>query len=381
MDSVTARRDAKVPEIDSMNLIATYVMTLMGAFVVIAGSIISFLFIRHIFEGLGADPMVMRRIAGRVAEGDLDIDCGRSTTGVHAELSRIVERLRCFVVDASSTSGLVDAGSFEMLRSAEALSEGAATQASSLDSVTGAIDRMASSIRRIADNARQTEDVALSAAANAECGMRAVSATVRAMQDITDRISIIEEIARQTNLLALNAAIEAARAGEYGKGFAVVATEVRRLAERSAKAAAEIQSMSASSVEVATVAGRQLDKLVPDIKHTAELVQEIAAASQEQSIGVDQISRAVERLDGAVHENAAAAEQMIATAAQLADRAREMGREIAVFRVKDRSTLANELEPEDRRVALPPAPRGAGAHLHSFADRDSSPRAGAGRRG
>jgi methyl-accepting chemotaxis protein len=172
------------------------------------------------------------------------------------------------------------------------------------------------------------------------------------MKQIAEKISIIEEIARQTNLLALNAAIEAARAGEHGKGFAVVASEVRKLAERSQAAAGEIGSLSASSVGIAEEAGQMLQKLVPDIRKTAELVQEISAASNEQNTGAQQVNKAIQQLDTVVQQNASAAEEMASTAEELSSQALKLQDTIAFFRLGDTSRRS-------RRAPAQPTPKSA----------------------
>jgi methyl-accepting chemotaxis protein len=195
---------------------------------------------------------------------------------------------------------------------------------------------MVSNIRQNADNAQQTEKIAVKAAQDAQGGGEAVAKTVTAMKEIAGKISIIEEIARQTNLLALNAAIEAARAGEHGKGFAVVASEVRKLAERSQEAAGEIGKLSSSSVEVAEGAGKMLEQIIPDIRRTAELVQEISAASSEQNAGADQINRAIQQLDQVIQQNASAAEEMSSTAEELSSQAQALLDNVQFFKV-DRS--------------------------------------------
>ena len=203
---------------------------------------------------------------------------------------------------------------------------------------------MTSNIRHSTDNAQQTERIAQKAAADARGGGEAVDDAVTAMKDIARRISIIEEIARQTNLLALNAAIEAARAGEHGKGFAVVASEVRKLAERSQKAAGEIGELSASTVEVSEKAGDMLRKIVPDIQKTAELVQEISAASREQDAGAGKINQALQQssqslqqLDKVVQQSAAAAEEMAATSEELTGQSEQFKHTITFFKTDDRA--------------------------------------------
>ncbi|MEW6521939.1 MAG: methyl-accepting chemotaxis protein, partial [Thermodesulfobacteriota bacterium] len=206
-------------------------------------------------------------------------------------------------------------------------------QAAAAEEASSSMEQMSSNIRQNADNALQTEKIAVKSASDAQEGGKAVNQTVGAMKEIAGKISIIEEIARQTNLLALNAAIEAARAGEHGKGFAVVASEVRKLAERSQKAAAEISELSSASVEVAEKAGDMLSKMLPDIQKTAELVQEISAASKEQDTGAEQINKAIQQLDQVIQQNAGASEEMSSTAEELSAQAEQLQGIIAFFKV------------------------------------------------
>jgi methyl-accepting chemotaxis protein len=276
-------------------------------------------------------------VANKLAEGDLTVSIdvqSRDETGkLLGSMGKMVEKLREIVADVKTASDNVASGSQQMSSGSEEMSQGASEQASSVEEVSSSMEEMVSNIRQNADNAQQTEKIALKSANDAKESGKAVSETVTAMKDIAGKISIIEEIARQTNLLALNAAIEAARAGEHGKGFAVVASEVRKLAERSQAAAAEISKLSASSVQVAEMAGQMLDKLVPDIQKTAELVQEINAASSEQNSGADQINKAVQQLDQVVQQNAGAAEEMSSTAEELASQAEHLQGVIEFFKV------------------------------------------------
>jgi len=175
-------------------------------------------------------------------------------------------------------------------------------------------------------------------------GGQAVGETIEAMRAIAEKISIIEEIAYQTNLLALNAAIEAARAGDHGKGFAVVATEVRKLAEKSQAAAKEIGSLASSSMSVAERSGQLLKDLVPSIRRTADLVQEVAAASSEQSAGVSQVNKAMARVDQVTQRNASAAEELASTAEEMSAQAQGLEQLMAFFRAGDERSFARRAD-------------------------------------
>ncbi|MDY0227731.1 MAG: methyl-accepting chemotaxis protein [Desulfomicrobium apsheronum] len=273
--------------------------------------------------------------ARKLAQGDLtaklDVD-QKDEVGILAQALRdMVAKLREIVTEVQSASDNVASGSEELSASAEQLSQGATEQAASVEEVSSSMEEMGSNIRQNADNASQTEKIALKAALDAEAGGQAVVQAVGAMKNIAEKISIVEEIARQTNLLALNAAIEAARAGEHGKGFAVVAAEVRKLAERSGTAAAEISELSSSTVTVADQAGQMLVKLVPDIQRTAELVQEISAASNEQNAGAEQINKALQQLDQVIQQNASASEEMASTSEELSSQAEQLQSSISFF--------------------------------------------------
>ncbi|WP_010546210.1 methyl-accepting chemotaxis protein, partial [Sphingomonas elodea] len=227
-----------------------------------------------------ANLRVSAALADRIADGDLTVNHKPASDKdvLGNALVRMVERLRGVVADATTAASNVSSGSQELSSSSEQVSQGATEQAAAAEQASAAMEEMAANIKQNADNATQTEKIARQSAKDAETSGVAVDRAVGAMRTIAEKIGIVQEIARQTDLLALNAAVEAARAGEHGRGFAVVASEVRKLAERSQSAAAEISSVSSETVKAAAEAGDMLGRLVPDIRRTAELVSEISAA-------------------------------------------------------------------------------------------------------
>ncbi|WP_319583710.1 methyl-accepting chemotaxis protein [uncultured Pseudodesulfovibrio sp.] len=273
----------------------------------------------------------------RVSQGDLTVTFEGKYSGELAKLrdsfETMVGSISEVVETIQSGSENVASGAEELSATAEALAQGATAQAGGVERLSGAIEEMSASIHTTANNAKQTETLAAQAARDAREGGEAVAQAVTAMSDIAEKISIIEEIARQTNLLALNAAIEAARAGEHGKGFAVVAAEVRKLAERSGIAAAEISELSASSMTVSEKAGEMLKKLVPDIQKTAELIQEITASTQEQNAGAVEINTATTELDRVIQQNAAASEETSSTSEELSGQAVQLQQTVSYFKL------------------------------------------------
>ncbi|MEY9882983.1 methyl-accepting chemotaxis protein [Bradyrhizobium sp. USDA 329] len=290
-------------------------------------------------------------VANEIAQGNLMVEAkplsDKDTLGL--ALERMVEKLRQIVAEALTAAQNVSAGSQELSASAEQLSQGATEQASSAEEASSSMEEMASNVKQNADNANQTEKIAAQSAKDAEASGAAVGRAVSAMQTIAEKITIVQEIARQTDLLALNAAVEAARAGEHGKGFAVVASEVRKLAERSQAAAAEIGTLSTDTVKVAQEAGAMLSKLVPDIKKTAELVEEITAACREQDVGSAQINQAIQQLDKVGQQNASASEQVSSTSEELASQAEQLQSTIAYFRI-EQGGKSHAAAPIDRAV-------------------------------
>ncbi len=301
-----------------------------------------------------------------LGEGDLTrqihVDRLDETGRLLHAMKNMGERIKNVITDVKNAADNVASGSRQLSSGSEQMSQGTTEQAASAEEASASVEEMNATIRQNSDNALETEKIALKSAAHAAESGKAVSEAVVAMKDIAARISIIEEIARQTNLLALNAAIEAARAGEHGKGFAVVAAEVRKLAERSQVAAGEISGLSATSVEVAERAGDMLARLVPDIKKTAELVQEISSASREQTSGADQINSAIQQLNHVIQQNAGAAEEVSSTAEELSSQAGQLQETVSFFKVEEkagqtpvarRTTLKNLEAIPGVRAALP----------------------------
>ncbi len=247
------------------------------------------------------------------------------------------------VSESLSASDNVSAGSEELSAGAEQMSAGASEQAASAQQASASTEQMAANIKQNADNAAQTQKIAQQSSLDAQASGAAVNRAVQAMQTIAEKIGFVQEIARQTDLLALNAAVEAARAGEHGRGFAVVASEVRKLAERSQTAAAEIGGLSGQTVKAAQEAGAMLEKLVPDIKKTAELVEEISAACREQDVGADQMNQAIQQLDKVIQQNASAAEEISSTSEELAAQAEKLQTSIAFFRTDDKDPCPRRL--------------------------------------
>ncbi|WP_298376565.1 methyl-accepting chemotaxis protein [Azospirillum sp.] len=299
-------------------------------------------------------------LAAAVAQGDLtqrvEVTTNDEIKDLVTALNSMTGKLTTVVAEASGAVDNVAAGSEELSANSEELSQGASEQASAAEEASASMEEMAANIKQNAENATQTEKIARQSAKDAQASGEAVSRTVQAMQTIAEKISIIQEIARQTDLLALNAAVEAARAGEHGKGFAVVASEVRKLAERSQGAAAEISALSTESTKIAQEAGHMLARLVPDIRKTAELVEEISAACREQDIGAEQINQAIQQLDKVTQQNASASEEMAATSEELSALAGRLQDTISYF-VIDQEQEAPVVE----AVAAPASPRRAPA--------------------
>jgi methyl-accepting chemotaxis protein len=307
-------------------------------------------------------------LSERIARGDFRETV---TVGREDEVGRLLASMRAMSEKMSQTIAEVIGGangvasaSAQLSATAQGLSQGTSEQAACAEETTSSLEEMSASLTQNAENTRQMEQMALKGAKEVEESRHAVAETVDAMKTITAKISIIDEIAYQTNLLALNAAIEAARAGQHGRGFAVVATEVRKLAERSQTAAQEISGLASTSVKVAERSGQFLTDLVPAIRKTAELVQEVAAASREQAAGVAQVNKAMVQVDQVTQRNASAAEELASTAEELTAQAESLQQLMAFFRVAGMEEAGGYGRPA-ASVAVSPRPPAPGRRLPS----------------
>jgi methyl-accepting chemotaxis protein len=312
---------------------------IVGMAALLFGSIMAVIIARNVAQPLNEAVTA----ANRLAKGDLTLDLaerGKDEAGqLLAAMRQMMGRLREVVGNVQAAAENVFSGSQALSASSEELSQGASEQAVIAEKSSSAIEEMVASIRQNADAALHTEKIALKAVDEARAANEAAMENMGSMNDIAEKIMIIEEIARQTNLLALNAAIEAARAGGQGRGFAVVAAEVRKLAERSQGAAVAINKLSVSSINIAAKCSRVLEEVVPSIQKTAELVQEIAVSCREQDANAGQISEAIRQLDQVAQQNASSSEEMASTAEELTSQAEKMQEMVSFFRLEQHRPL------------------------------------------
>ncbi len=324
-----------------MNLItseANQMMTLLlivGAILIVISVFVIFMLVKNLMAPLSSVVNVVKRVSeGHIYEitgisqrNDEIGEMVEATKKMVKHLNNIVSKIR------SSTANMF-AASTQIKGTSEELSQGANEQASAIEQVSASMEQMAASIQQNTDNANETKDISMAALTGIDhvnnVSMNAMAAT----ETIANKIQIINEISFQTNILALNAAVEAARAGEHGKGFAVVATEVRKLAERSKIAAAEIIELAENGLQLSLKSGNQLAEMLPEIKKTTRLIEDIAASSMEQNNGASMVSSAIQQLNNVAQQNASISEEMTANADEMAKRAKDLTDLVSFFKLK-----------------------------------------------
>lgn len=321
------------------------------------GMLIGVLVTRSITRPLAGAVQAADRMAAGDLSQDLVIDRKDETGRLLGAMQNMTERLRSILGDVRSSADALSSASEQVSSTSQSLSQAANEQAASVEQTSASVEEMSASIAQNTESAKITDGIAGKAANDAVQGGSAVGDTVLAMKQIADKIGIIDDIAYQTNLLALNAAIEAARAGDHGKGFAVVAAEVRKLAERSQVAAQEIGQVASSSVQLAEQAGQLLGEIVPNIQRTSDLVQEITAASQEQSSAAGQINIAMGQMNQITQQNASASEELAATAEEMNAQASQLQELIGYFRFEQGSVVVRNPRGDSLPAPARPGPK------------------------
>ena len=342
------------------SLVLLFIFLLVGAAIgVLLGIYIS----RNVFTLLGAEPVRVANIANDIAHGNLalEFDTNKNYKGVMNAFVSMANKLSDVVTNIVSGSANIASASQQLSSSSEQLSQGANEQASSIEEVSSSMEEMAANIQQNTENSVQAENISNLTTEGIQKVKDAAQESLESVRQISDKISIISDISFQTNLLALNAAVEAARAGEHGKGFAVVAAEVRRLAERSKVAAEEIVSLSQSSLKVTENAGDLMMNIIPEIEKTAKLVQEITAASQEQSNGASQVNNAIQQLNAVTQQNASTSEELASNAQELSAQAQQLKDIVSFFNIK--AVNDNGVRKQSNRSVSPSAPKNNNANV------------------
>jgi methyl-accepting chemotaxis protein len=294
-----------------------------------------------IVKKLVQDPLLgLKQNIDELAQGNLKTDVNKDTTARKDEIGDIGKSTEQLVVQLMQIASRIQESSVNLIglsekinHGASQLSQGASDQAASAEQVSSSMEEMVANIQQNTDNSKQTEIIAVEAAAGIKKGNDSVTTAAESMKMIAEKISIIGDIAFQTNILALNAAVEAARAGEHGRGFAVVAAEVRKLAEHSKVAADQINELSAKGVSISETAANDLSQIAPEIEKTAKLVQDITSASIEQNAGAEQINSALQRLNQVTQQNAVSSDLLAQSSVELAKEAENLKDVTEFFRV------------------------------------------------
>ncbi len=313
-------------------------LTIVIGFIIL---IITLIWAFFISNRMSKPIITLNKIAADLSVGKLNVEIQNDLLSKGDEIGQFAntfkqmkDRISGVISQALQTSKLIETGSSELNESANDLSSRSMQQASSSEEVSASMEEMGANISQNAQNSRQSEQIMHQAFEDTYEGSKIIAQAVEAIKTISEKVTIIEDIAFQTNILALNAAVEAARAGEEGKGFAVVAAEVRKLAERSKVSANEISEQALSTVNVAERAGGIFTKLVPDIQKAFELVKEISASSEEQNVGAEQVNKAILELDSVSQGNASAADHILNLTKSFSGEVEKLTEVISFFETK-----------------------------------------------
>lgn len=310
----------------------------------------------RIMKQLGGEPEEVAQISQKIAEGDLtgNYQLNNKSTGIYRSIVNMSINLKNIVSNIRDASLQIANASEQLNIGSQNISSAANEQASSIEEVSATIEEMTSSIQQNSDNAVETEVISKSANESIILVNKQSEQSVEMNKQISEKIQIINEIAFQTNILALNAAVEAARAGEHGKGFAVVANEVRKLAERSGKAASKIVDFAQKSLEATEQTNKALVEMQPQVEKTTQLVQEITASSKEQSNGANQVNASIMQLNDITQQNASSSEEMASNAEELASQAQQLQETINFFKFENKTfLLKNKVTSTDISTSQP----------------------------